>query len=122
MKILIVDDEMLIRELLIQVIESFDDTIEILEASNGLEGLEMIRQEKPDIVFLDLMMPKISGFDLCRILQNEPPSWKMDIVVISAKGQEIDKKIAYDLGVVEYITKPFKVDKIIEVIQKLSSK
>lgn len=122
MKILIVDDESLIRELLFQIIESIDDTIEIIEASNGLEGLELIRNERPDIVFLDIMMPKISGFDLCRILQSDPPSWNMDIVIISAKGQDIDKKTAKDLGASDYITKPFKVEKIVDVIKHLSSK
>jgi len=118
MKILIVDDEILIRELLTLIIENFDETIEVFEASNGLEGLEIIRQQKPDIVFLDVMMPKMSGFDVCRILQSDPPSWQMDVIVISAKAQETDKQMAQELGAKEFITKPFKIDDIKEVIKK----
>ncbi len=120
MKVLIVDDEAIIRELMVQIMEEIEDMeIETLEASDGLEGLELIKRERPDIVFLDIMMPKLNGFEICRILQNEPPSWNMKIVMLTAKGQEIDKLTAKELGVKWYITKPFKIDDIINLLQEL---
>ncbi|GAB5046462.1 response regulator [Thermodesulfovibrio sp. TK110] len=121
MKILIVDDEPLIRELILQIIDEIEDMqIQAVEACDGVEGLELIRKEKPDIVLLDIMMPKMSGFEICRILQKEPPSCKMKIVMLTAKGQEIDKQTARELGVKWYITKPFKIDDIIKLLKELA--
>jgi CheY-like chemotaxis protein len=121
MRILIVDDEAIIRELMLQIIDEIEDLdIETLEAADGLEGLELIKKEKPDIVFLDIMMPKLNGFEICRILQNEPPSWNMKTVILTAKGQEIDKQTARELGVKWYITKPFKIDDIIKLLRELA--
>lgn len=121
MKILIIDDEPIIRELLIQIIEEIEHPdISVFEASDGLEGLEKIKTEKPDVVFIDIMMPKLNGFEVCKILQNEPPSWDMKIIMITAKGQIIDKDIAHNLGIHWYITKPFKIDDIINLIKELT--
>ncbi|WP_297214138.1 MULTISPECIES: response regulator [Thermodesulfovibrio] len=121
MRILIVDDEAIIRELMLQIIDEIENLdIETLEAADGLEGLELIKKEKPDIVFLDIMMPKLNGFEICRILQNEPPSWNMKVVILTAKGQEIDKQTARELGVKWYITKPFKIDDIIKLLRELA--
>lgn len=120
MKVLIVDDEPLIRELVLQIIEEIDfATIETLEAGDGLKGLELIKKEKPDVVLLDIMMPKMSGFEICRILQQNPPEWNMKVVMLTAKGQEVDKQTAKELGVKWYITKPFKIDDIIKLFKEL---
>lgn len=120
MKVLIVDDEPLIRELILQIMDEIEDVeIQTLQAGDGVEGLEIIRKEKPDIVFLDIMMPKMSGFEICRILKNEPPDWDMKIVMLTAKGQEVDKQTAKELGVKWYVTKPFKVNDIIKLFEEL---
>jgi len=119
-KILIVDDEPLIRELILQIIDEIEDIeIQAIEACDGVEGLELIKKEKPDIVLLDIMMPKMSGFEICRILQKEPPSWNMKVVMLTAKGQEIDKQTAKELGIKWYVTKPFKIDDIIKLLKEL---
>ncbi len=121
MKILIVDDEAIIRELILQIIDEIEGKeIETLEASDGLEGLELIKKEKPEIVFLDIMMPKLNGFEVLRILKKEPPNWDMKIIILTAKGQEIDKQVAKELGVKWYITKPFKIDEIITLLKEIS--
>lgn len=65
-------------------------------------------------------MPKMSGFEICRILHKEPPSWNMKIVMLTAKGQEIDKQTAKELGVKWYVTKPFKIDDIIKILRELA--
>ncbi|MDI1472144.1 MAG: response regulator [Thermodesulfovibrio sp.] len=121
MKILIVDDEAIIRELILQVIDEIEDMeIQTFEAADGLEALELIKKEKPDIVFLDIMMPKLNGFEICRIFKAEPPTWDMNIIMLTAKGQEIDRQTAKELGVKWYITKPFKIDDIIKLLREIA--
>lgn len=121
MKVLIVDDEAIIRELMLQIIDEIEDMdIETFEASDGFEGLELIKKEKPDIVFLDIMMPKLNGFEICKILQKEPLNWDMKVVMLTAKGQEIDKQTAKELGVKWYITKPFKINDIIKLLREIT--
>ncbi|MCS7203601.1 MAG: response regulator [Thermodesulfovibrio sp.] len=120
MKVLVVDDEPLIRELILQILEEIEGVkIQSLQAADGVEGLQLIKKEKPDIVFLDIMMPKMSGFEICRILQSEPLDWNIKIVILTAKGQEIDKQTAKELGVKWYITKPFKIEDIIKLFKEL---
>src|SRR3990167_7569707 len=90
-KILIVDDEPHIRLLLAQTLEDFEDKgVEILSSGNGKEALEIIKKEKPDIVYLDVMMPGINGYDVCNIVKNEL-KLNVFIVMLTAKGQEFDK-------------------------------
>lgn len=114
-KILIIDDEPHIRALLEQTLEDFEDEdVEILTAKDGEEGLELIEDEHPNLVFLDVMMPKKNGFDVCRTVKKE---WEFDdvyIVMLTAKGQEFDKKQGLEVGADTYMTKPFDPDEIVE--------
>lgn len=114
-KILIIDDEPYIRALLEQTLEDFEDEdVEILTAKDGEEGLEVIEEEHPDLVFLDVMMPKKNGFDVCQTVKKE---WNLDdvyIVMLTAKGQEFDKKKGLEVGADTYMTKPFDPDEIVE--------
>lgn len=115
-KILIVDDEPHIRLLLEQTLEDLeDDGAEILVAGNGEEGLEMIKKEKPELVLLDVMMPKMNGFDVCDTVKNQLKINDVYIVLLTAKGQEFDKQRGKDVGANDYKTKPFNPDEIIEV-------
>src|SRR4030042_6518259 len=91
--ILIVDDEPHIEALLEQTLEEFEDEgVEILTAKDGQEGFETIEAEQPDLVFLDIQMPKMSGFDVCQKVKKELQLDKVYIVMLTAKGQEFDKK------------------------------
>ncbi len=115
-KILIVDDEIHIRSLLEQTLEELEDDydVEILSAADGEEGLSMIREEMPDLVFLDIMMPKMSGYEVCRITKSDPELSQVQVILLTAKGQKADKQQGLEAGALKYITKPFDPDQIIE--------
>ena len=115
-KILIVDDEPYIRLLLEQTLEDLEDEgVELLTADNGEEALDAIKTEKPDLVFLDVMMPKMNGFDVCNAVKNELSIKGVYIIMLTAKGQEFDKLKGKEVGADLYMTKPFDPD---EVVQK----
>ncbi len=112
-KILIVDDEPHIRLLLEQTLEDFeDDGVELIMAENGAEALEIIKAERPNLVFLDVMMPKMNGFDVCKAVKNELAMDDVYIVLLTAKGQESEKHQGLDVGADVYLTKPFNPDEI----------
>ena len=114
-KILIVDDEAHIRLLLEQTLEDLeDDGVEILTAADGEEALAIITKELPELVFLDIMMPKMNGFEVCKTVKSE---WKMAeiyIIMLTAKGQEFDKQKGQEMGVDIYMTKPFDPDVVLD--------
>ena len=113
-KILIVDDEPHIRLLLEQTLEDFEDAdVEILSAANGEDALEEIRKGSPELVFLDVMMPKMNGFDVCNAVKNELQMKGVYIVMLTAKGQEFDRQKGTEAGADLYMTKPFNPDEII---------
>ncbi len=113
-KILIVDDEAHLRMLIEQTLEDLqDEGVELLTASNGEEALEMIKAEKPNLVFLDVMMPKMSGFDVCHAVKKELQLADIHIVLLTAKGQEFDKHKGLEVGADVYMTKPFDPDALL---------
>jgi len=114
-KLLIVDDEPHIRLLLEQTLEELEDhDVEILTATNGLEALETIRSEKPNLVFLDVMMPKMNGYEVCQQIKADPTFNDVYIIMLTAKGQEFDRDRGKDVGADIYMTKPFDPDEILE--------
>ncbi len=114
-KIIIIDDEVHIRMLIAQTLEELEDQgVEILTATNGEEGLEIIRQERPRMVFLDVMMPKMNGFDVCRAIKGELALAGTYVVMLTAKGQEVDRRSGQDAGADLYITKPFDPDELLK--------
>jgi two-component system, OmpR family, alkaline phosphatase synthesis response regulator PhoP len=114
MKILIVDDEPHLRTLIQQSLEELeDDGVELLTASNGDEALETIREEEPNLVFLDVMMPRKNGFDVCDSVKNELGLKHIHIILLTAKGQEFDKQRGLDAGADLYMTKPFDPDALV---------
>jgi two-component system alkaline phosphatase synthesis response regulator PhoP len=107
-KILIVDDEAHIRMLIGQTLEELeDDGVEFLTAENGEIALEIIQKENPQLVFLDVMMPKMNGMEVCRRVKKELGMEKVFIVLLTAKGQETDRQKGLDVGADVYMTKPF---------------
>ncbi len=112
--ILIVDDEHHIRILIEQTLEELEDEgVELLTASNGEEALAIIEAEKPNLVFLDVMMPKMNGFEVCHTVKNKLKIQDIYIIMLTAKGQEFDKQQGNDVGADLYMTKPFDPDEIL---------
>lgn len=120
-KILIVDDEVHIKMLLEQTLEELEDDfdVELFTASDGEEGLEFIRSEHPDLIFLDIMMPKMNGYEVCRIVMDDENLNDVKIILLTAKGQEVDRKQGLELGAKMYMTKPFDPDEILKVSKEL---
>lgn len=112
--ILIVDDEAHIRMLIQQTLEELEDEgVELLTATNGEEALATIESVKPDLVFLDVMMPKVSGFDVCDRAKHALGLSGVYIVLLTAKGQEFDRQKGMDVGADLYMTKPFDPDALL---------
>lgn len=107
-KVLIVDDEAHIRMLIEQTLEDLEEEgVEFLTAQNGEEALELISTERPQLVFLDVMMPKMNGMEVCRRVKKELLLTDVYIILLTAKGQEIDRLKGQEVGADIYLTKPF---------------
>ena len=113
-KLLIVDDEAHIRMLLEQTLEELEDEgVNFFTAENGEEALEIIQAENPQLVFLDVMMPKMNGMEVCRRVKKELALDKVFIVLLTAKGQELDRQKGQEVGADLYMTKPFDPEVIL---------
>ncbi len=114
-KILIVDDEAHIRMLIGQTLEELEDEgVEFLTAENGEIALDIIQKENPQLVFLDVMMPKMNGMEVCRRVKKELGMNNVFIVLLTAKGQETDRQKGLDVGADVYMTKPFDPEVLLE--------
>lgn len=116
-RILVVDDEPFILKSLAFVLkkEGFD----VETASNGLEALELLGSRKPDLVFLDVMMPKMNGLELCRTMRNDPSLKDIYVIILTAKGQESDREKGMMIGADEYMTKPFSPSHVVQRVKDL---
>ena len=114
LKILIVDDEVHLRTLLHQTLEELEDEgVELHTATNGEEALAAIEAMQPNLVFLDVMMPKLSGFDVCERAKKTLGLSNVYIVLLTAKGQEFDRQRGIEVGADLYMTKPFDPDSLL---------
>jgi DNA-binding response OmpR family regulator len=112
--ILVVDDEPTIRETLSDALEA--DGFRVVSAADGREALTRFRAERPDLVLLDLMLPELSGVEVCRIIRAESG---VPIVMLTAKDSEVDKVVGLELGADDYVTKPFSVRELSARIRAL---
>lgn len=117
-KILIVDDEPSLR-LLVKATLSVNKTFELLEACDGNEALLKAQGEKPDLILLDVMMPKLSGFEVCEKLKNDAATKDITIIMLTAKGQQSDKDWALSVGTDYFLTKPFSPIELFNLIEKV---
>ena len=115
-RILIVDDEKDIVETLSFMLKA--KGFDCICAYDGEEGLNLAKNSSPDIVILDVMMPKINGYKICRLLKFDEKYKNIPIIMITARSQEEDKLIGEETGADEYITKPFEFSDVLEKINK----
>ncbi len=116
--ILLADDEEPVRALVAATIRD-DSRYKILEAKDGMEALEIARKEKPDIILLDIMMPKMDGFEVCRQLKSDPRTSDISIIMLTALAQNTDKGKAKEVGANGYFAKPFSPTALIKKLEEV---
>ena len=109
-KVLICDDEPHIRESVSYVARA--EGYDVLTAEDGEEGLRLVREERPDLVFLDVMMPRMDGFQVCKAIKGDAATRRIHVIILTARGQEIDRAKGEEVGAEEYLTKPFSPRKL----------
>lgn len=116
-KVLIADDEPNMRRLLKETLEELEDRgLELLTANNGEDAFEIIKTKKPELVILDVMMPKMSGFEICNAIKNIHGMKDIYILMLTAKAQEFDRQKGNEVGADIYMTKPFDPDEVFEKV------
>jgi len=119
-KILVVDDEPNNRFLMEVILKVFQDKgVEILYASDGKEGLEMITRENPQLVFLDVMLPEMDGYEVCAMVKKTLKRSDIHIILLTARSRDSIQNKAWEVGADQTILKPFKVQTIVEAAQKV---
>jgi len=114
-KILIVEDE---PDMVLGLRDNFEfEGYVVVTASDGASGLEKARAEKPDLLILDIMMPKLSGLEVCKTLRGE--GFEKPIIMLTARGQEIDKVVGLELGADDYVTKPFSIRELLARVRAI---
>jgi len=116
-KILVVDDEIYIVHILdfSLGIEGY----EVMTALDGEQALAKVEQDKPDLIVLDIMMPKLDGYETCKALKSNPGTKDIPVILLSAKGRNVDQKVGFEVGADDYITKPFSPRKLVERINAI---
>ena len=116
-KILVVDDEVYIVHILDFSLGM--EGYEVITALDGEAALEKARNEKPDLIVLDIMMPKLDGYETCKRLKAEDSTKAIPVILLSAKGRNVDQKVGFEVGADDYITKPFSPRKLVERINAI---
>jgi len=117
--VLIADDEQHIRLLIEQTLEELEDAgVELQTASDGETALDIVRHQRPGLVFLDVMMPKLNGFEVCRAIKADPALAGTTVVMLTAKGQAYDREEGLASGADRYLTKPFDPDELLDVARE----
>jgi len=119
-KILVVDDEVDLVETVRFPLEM--EGFDVLVSYNGEDALNQARKEKPDLIILDLMLPKLDGYKVCRLLKFDERYKHIPILMLTAKTQEKDKVLGKETGADEYITKPFEMDYLMEKVKAYLNK
>lgn len=118
-KVLVVDDEIPIQRIVKFNLEK--EGYEVFVADDGKKALESVKQNKPDIILLDVMMPELDGYEVCKILKKNAKTKNIPVIMLTARGQESDEKKGKSAGADDYITKPFSPKKLMELVkQKLA--
>ncbi len=116
-KIMVVDDEPYIARVIKFKLEQEGYTV--IAANDGQSGLQKIKEEKPDMVLLDVMMPGLSGYEVCQKIKEDAELAGIPVVILTAKGQERDREQGLTMGASDYITKPFSPNRLLELVKSM---
>ncbi len=116
-KIVIAEDEPDIRDLITFTLQFAGH--QVIATANGVEAVQAVENERPDLVLMDVRMPKMSGYEACRALKNNPETASVPVVFLSAKGQESEVQEGLAAGAIAYILKPFSPDELISRVQEI---
>ncbi|MBU1356323.1 MAG: response regulator [Candidatus Edwardsbacteria bacterium] len=116
-KIMVVDDEPYIARVIKFKLEQEGYTV--ISANDGQSGLQKIKEEKPDMVLLDVMMPGLSGYEVCQKIREDAELAGIPVVILTAKGQERDREQGLTMGASDYITKPFSPNRLLELVKSM---
>ena len=110
-KILVADDELYIRLLVKDILEP---EFHVLEASNGEEAVSIARTEQPDLVLMDILMPKLDGYAACYAIKNSEQTKDIPVVMLTGVGHELNRQLSQEMGATAYITKPFNPENLLD--------
>ncbi len=116
-KILVAEDEKDIRELIAFTLRFAN--FEVVMAGNGAEAVDQAQAEQPDLILMDVRMPKMTGYEACRVLKEQPDTASIPVVFLSAKGQDAEIQQGIDSGAEEYILKPFAPDELTRQVRDI---
>ncbi len=119
-KILIAEDERDIRDLIAFTLQFAGH--EVITTSNGEEALQAVRAQKPQLVLLDVRMPRLTGYEVCKEIKADPETQAIPVIFLSAKGQEAEIRDGLEAGAEQYLLKPFSPDQLIEQVNKILAK
>lgn len=119
-KVLVVDDEEYIQHILnfSFVAEGYD----VVTASDGEEGVSKAKDEKPDVIVMDIMMPKMDGYEACKQIKTDPQTKDIPVILLTAKGRDADRKLGTEVGADDYVVKPFSPGRLIERVEGIMKK
>ena len=119
-KVLIVDDEPNVRRLLRSILSN---TFDVVEAEDGRQAIEIAVTQQPDVILMDMMMPRMDGLTACYAIKNNPATKSIPVIMVTAIGFELNIKLSQQMGATGYVTKPFStqdlLDKITQVLQSI---
>jgi len=119
-KVLVVDDEEYIQPIL-----NFSfgaEGYDVVTASDGEEGVSKAKDEKPDVIVMDIMMPKMDGYEACKQIKTDPQTKDIPVILLTAKGRDADRKLGSEVGADDYVVKPFSPGRLIERVEGIMKK
>ena len=115
--VLVADDDNELRQLLRVVLDGHG--FRLLEAADGMEALSLARQERPDVMLLDAVMPEVDGLAVCAVLKSDPETADIQVAMLTAKAEESDRQLGLAAGADRYITKPFSPSQLVTEVRQL---
>ncbi len=116
-KVLVVDDEVYILHILDFSLGA--EGYEVITAADGEQAIEKALNDKPDLIVMDIMMPKLDGYETCRRLKEMPETKHIPVLLLTAKGRDVDRKKGFEVGADDYNTKPFSPNKLINRVREI---